>query len=106
MKYGARARGWTVPSRAEYDEWTRGARSIFAGSPEEVAERLISVGGLVRADRYAMQMDWSGVPHRLVMDAIELLGTEVMPLVHKELGTPETATPDTGTATASDTDAG
>ncbi|MER5266517.1 LLM class flavin-dependent oxidoreductase [Actinosynnema sp. NPDC002837] len=87
MKYGSRARGWPVPSRAEYDSWTRGARSIFAGSPAEVAERLISVGRLVNADRYAMQMDWSGVPHKLVMDAIELLGTEVMPLVHKELGT-------------------
>ncbi|WP_433274619.1 LLM class flavin-dependent oxidoreductase [Actinosynnema sp. CS-041913] len=86
MKYGARARGWTVPSRAEYDEWTRGARSIFAGSPDEVAERLITVGRLTGARRYAMHMDWSGVPHRLVMEAIELLGTEVMPLVHKELG--------------------
>ncbi len=86
MKYGARARGWPVPSRAEYDEWARGARSIFAGSPAEVAERLITVGRLVGADRYAMQMDWSGVPHRLVMEAIELLGTEVMPLVDEELG--------------------
>ncbi|WP_238018895.1 LLM class flavin-dependent oxidoreductase [Dactylosporangium sp. AC04546] len=81
MKYGAAARGWTVPTRAEYDEWARGAQSIFAGSPEEVAERLITVGKLVGADRYAMQMDWSGVPHRLVMESIELLGTEVLPLV-------------------------
>ncbi|MFC6089837.1 LLM class flavin-dependent oxidoreductase [Saccharothrix lopnurensis] len=88
MRYGARARGWSVPSRADYDAWTRDANSIFAGSPEEVAERLVSVGRLVGADRYAMQMDWSGVPHRLVMEAIELLGTEVMPLVEKELGTP------------------
>lgn len=86
MKYGARARGWSVPSRAEYDAWTAGARSIFAGSPQEVAERLISVGRLVGADRYAMQMDWSGVPHKLVMEAIELLGTEVLPLVRAELG--------------------
>lgn len=81
MKYGAAARGWAVPTRAEYDEWARGAQSIFAGSPEEVAERLITVGKLVGADRYAMQMDWSGVPHRLVMESIELLGTEVLPLV-------------------------
>ncbi|WP_309110818.1 LLM class flavin-dependent oxidoreductase [Saccharothrix sp.] len=86
MKYGARARGWTVPSRAEYDAWTAGAQSIFAGSPQEVAERLISVGRLVGADRYAMQMDWSGVPHKLVMESIELLGTEVLPLVRAELG--------------------
>jgi probable LLM family oxidoreductase len=84
MKYGARARGWAIPSRAEYDEATRDAVSIFAGSPEEVAERLITVGKLTDADRYAMQMDWSGVPHAHVMKAIELLGTEVLPLVRKE----------------------
>ena len=31
-------------------------------------------------------MDWSGVPHQLATEAIELLGTEVIPLTHKELG--------------------
>ncbi|MEV0677380.1 LLM class flavin-dependent oxidoreductase [Actinosynnema sp. NPDC050436] len=86
MKYGARARGWSVPSRADYDEWTRDARSIFAGSPAEVTERLITVGKLTGADRYAMHMDWSGVPHQRVMEAIELLGTEVLPAVRAELG--------------------
>ncbi|GAB2997691.1 LLM class flavin-dependent oxidoreductase [Amycolatopsis acidiphila] len=86
MKYGARARGWTVPTRAHYDEWTRDAQAIFAGSPREVADRIISVARLTGADRYAMQMDWSGVPHDKVMTAIELLGTEVLPQVRKELG--------------------
>ncbi|MGC7094636.1 LLM class flavin-dependent oxidoreductase [Amycolatopsis lurida] len=85
MKYGARARGWQVPTRGEYDEFARGAQSIFAGSPDEVAERLISVGRLVGANRYALQMDWAGVPHARVMTAIELLGTEVLPQVRKEL---------------------
>jgi probable LLM family oxidoreductase len=85
MKYGAKARGWAVPSRAEYDQAARGAVGIFAGSPQEIAERLISVGSLVGADRYAMQMDWAGVPHARVMRAIELLGTEVLPLVQREL---------------------
>jgi len=84
MKYGARARGWAVPSRAEYDGYTRDARALFVGSPEEIAQRLIEVGKLTGADRYAMQMDWSGVPHTDVMRAIELLGTEVLPLVRKE----------------------
>jgi probable LLM family oxidoreductase len=83
MKYGAKARGWPIPSRAEYDQAAHGAQSIFAGSPAEVAERLISVGTLVSADRYAMQMDWAGVPHAQVMTAIELLGTEVLPEVRR-----------------------
>ncbi|WP_026425991.1 LLM class flavin-dependent oxidoreductase [Actinokineospora inagensis] len=86
MKYGAQARGWTVPSRADYDAYTHNAQAIFAGSPDEVAERLITVGRLVGADRYAMQMDWSGVPHKDVMAAIELLGTEILPQVKAELG--------------------
>ncbi|MFD4191726.1 LLM class flavin-dependent oxidoreductase [Amycolatopsis thermoflava] len=86
MKYGARARGWAVPTRAEYDAYTAGASSLFTGSPNEVADRLITVGKLVGADRYAMQMDWSGVPQKHVMTAIELLGTEVLPQVQAEFG--------------------
>jgi alkanesulfonate monooxygenase SsuD/methylene tetrahydromethanopterin reductase-like flavin-dependent oxidoreductase (luciferase family) len=86
MKYGAQARGWAVPSRAHYDAWTTKARAIFAGSPDEVADRLITVGRLVGADRYGLQMDWAGVPHAAVMKAIELLGTEVLPQVRRELG--------------------
>jgi len=84
MKYGARARGWAIPTRAEYDSFTRDANALFVGSPNEVADRLIAVGKLTGAARYAMQMDWSGVPHTDVMRAIELLGTEVLPQVEKE----------------------
>jgi len=83
MKYGARARGWAIPSRAEYDEYTRGARSFFVGSPQEVADRLITVGNLpARAARAP-----DGLVRRAltdVMHAIELLGTEVLSLIRKE----------------------
>jgi probable LLM family oxidoreductase len=85
MKYGAKARGWSIPSRADYDRAAAGSQAIFAGSPNEIAERLISVGTLVGADRYAMQMDWAGVPHAQVMTAIELLGTQVLPQVQQAL---------------------
>lgn len=86
MEYGADARGWSVPSRGEYDHMARGASMIFTGSPEEVAERLIAVGTLTDADRYFMQMDWAAVPHHIVMKSIELLGTRVKPLVDQALG--------------------
>lgn len=85
MEYGAKARGWTVPSRADYDHYTTGARSLLVGSPAEIAERLIAIGAVVGADRYGLQLDWSGVPHAIVMHAIELLGTEVRPLVDAAL---------------------
>jgi probable LLM family oxidoreductase len=83
MEYGAQARGWSVPSRADYDHYTTGSKMLFAGSPAEIADRIITVGTLVDADRYALQFDWAGVPHPLVMKAIELFGTEVRPLVEQ-----------------------
>jgi probable LLM family oxidoreductase len=83
MKYGAAARGWSVPGRADYDHFTDGAQMIFAGSPQEIAERLISVGQLTNANRYALHMDWSGVPHAHVMKAIELIGSDVLPQVNE-----------------------
>jgi probable LLM family oxidoreductase len=88
MKYGAKARGWRIPSRDDYDRETEGARALFAGSPDEVAERIIEVGQLLGADRYAMQMDWSGVPQPLVLKAIELLGTRVLPQVQAAFAVP------------------
>jgi probable LLM family oxidoreductase len=84
MEYGATARGWAVPSRADYDHAALDARGLMTGDPEQIAERIITVGKLVGADRYGLQMDWAGVPHAKVMTAIELLGTEVRPLVEKE----------------------
>jgi probable LLM family oxidoreductase len=86
MKYGAKARGWSIPSRSDYDRAARGSQALLAGSPGEIAERLITVGRLVGADRYALQMDWAGVPQPVVLTAIELLGTEVLPQVQAELG--------------------
>jgi alkanesulfonate monooxygenase SsuD/methylene tetrahydromethanopterin reductase-like flavin-dependent oxidoreductase (luciferase family) len=86
MEDGAAARGWRVPSRSDYDRYTAGAGAVFAGSPAEVAERIITVGRLAGAQRYGLQMDWSGVPHPDVMRAIELLGTQVRPIVEAELG--------------------
>jgi probable LLM family oxidoreductase len=85
MEYGSRARGWSVPGKDEYDHFTDGAQMIFAGSPHEIAERLIQVGELTGADRYLMHMDWAGVPHEHVMRAIELMGSEVLPQVRAAL---------------------
>jgi len=86
MQYGAKARGWSVPSRADYDHMVQDAEMIFAGSADQIAERMISVGKLTNADRYFLQMDWAGVPHEHVMEAIELLGTRIKPQVDKAFG--------------------
>lgn len=82
----AAERGFTAPSRLGYDSQTARRGAIFAGSPNEVADKMIALHGHLAYDRHALQMDWSGLPHALVMRSIELLATDVMPQVRAAIG--------------------
>lgn len=82
----AAERGFTAPSRLGFDSQTARRGAIFAGSPNEVADKMIALHGHLDYDRHALQMDWSGLPHDLVMRSIELLATEVMPQVRAAIG--------------------
>lgn len=59
---------------------------VFAGSPDEVADRILHLHGLLGHTRQILQMDVGGMPHTTYLKAIELLGTEVLPQIRKELG--------------------
>ena len=56
------------------------------GNPEQVAEKIVRMHGHLAHDRQIFQLDLSSVPQETVLEAIELLGTEVLPLVQSELG--------------------
>jgi len=58
---------------------------VFAGGPDEVAERVVHLHGLLGHSRQILQMDVGGMPHATYLRAIELLGTEVLPRVRKAL---------------------
>jgi probable LLM family oxidoreductase len=79
-------RGFATPDRASFDAQAAPRGAIFAGSPNEVADRMIALHQHLDYDRHALQMDWSGVPQPLMMRSIELFATEVLPQVDKELG--------------------
>jgi probable LLM family oxidoreductase len=81
----AAERGFTAPSRLGYDTQTAKRGAIFAGSPNEVADKIVALHEHLGYDRHCLQMDWSGVPHALVMRSIELLATEVLPQVRAAL---------------------
>jgi alkanesulfonate monooxygenase SsuD/methylene tetrahydromethanopterin reductase-like flavin-dependent oxidoreductase (luciferase family) len=59
---------------------------VFAGSPDEVADRILHLHSLLGHTRQILQMDVGGMPHATYLKAIELLGTEVLPQLRKELG--------------------
>jgi alkanesulfonate monooxygenase SsuD/methylene tetrahydromethanopterin reductase-like flavin-dependent oxidoreductase (luciferase family) len=59
---------------------------VFAGGPNEVADRILHLHQLLGHDRQILQMDVGGMPHATYLKAIELLGAEVLPQIRKELG--------------------
>src|SRR6476469_2964288 len=79
-------RGWPPATRPGFDA-QRGPRgALLIGSPDEVVEKLLrhseALGGI---SRFTFQMNAASLPHAKLMKAIEVLGTEVAPLLRKEL---------------------
>jgi probable LLM family oxidoreductase len=79
-------RGFPAPTRESYEDMTGPRGAIFAGSPQEVADKIVAVHGHLGMDRIGLQMDWSGVPQPLMLESIELYATEVAPRVRRALG--------------------
>lgn len=53
----------------------------IVGSPESFAERLTYLSDLVGADLNLIKMDMGGVPREEYVEMVEILGTEVLPLL-------------------------
>jgi probable LLM family oxidoreductase len=80
-----RERGWAPLSREQYlaSHELRGAN--FVGSPDQIVEKILFQHGIFEHDRFLLQMSVGTLPHKDVMRAIELLGTEVAPKVREAL---------------------
>lgn len=75
-------RGWPPMTKARFDAQIGPEGALIVGSAEEVAEKILrhsdALGGI---SRLTFQMDTAEVPHEKWMQAIELIGTRVKPLV-------------------------
>jgi len=76
-------RGWPPVTRAHFDA-QRGAKgALLIGGPEEIAERILrhskALGGI---SRVTFQMDNAALSHEKLMQAIELIGTKIAPIVN------------------------
>jgi alkanesulfonate monooxygenase SsuD/methylene tetrahydromethanopterin reductase-like flavin-dependent oxidoreductase (luciferase family) len=58
---------------------------VFAGGPDEIADRILDLHDKLGHNRQILQMDVGGMPHADFLRSIELLGTEVLPRIHKNL---------------------
>ncbi|MDQ6745592.1 MAG: LLM class flavin-dependent oxidoreductase [Actinomycetota bacterium] len=80
-----RERGWPPSGRPEYEALRSSRGALAVGSPEQIAEKILFEHELFSHDRYLAQMSVGAVAHRDVLRSIELFGTEVVPLVRREL---------------------
>lgn len=80
-----RERGWGPMSREQF-EAMRGKRgSLLVGSPQEVIDKILYQFELFHNTRFLAQMSVGLVPHKQMMRSIELFGTQVAPVIRKEL---------------------
>lgn len=80
-----RERGWPPASRQRF-EAERGPRgALLVGSPQEVIDKILFEHELFRHDRFLLQLSVGTMPHRDMLRAIELLGTQVAPVVRRAL---------------------
>jgi alkanesulfonate monooxygenase SsuD/methylene tetrahydromethanopterin reductase-like flavin-dependent oxidoreductase (luciferase family) len=58
---------------------------VFAGGPDEIADRILHLRELLGHSRQILQMDVGGMPHATFLRGIELLATKVLPQIRKAL---------------------
>jgi probable LLM family oxidoreductase len=80
-----RERGWGPMTRSQFDALTGRDGALVVGSPEQVAEKILFQHEVFGHQRFLMQSSLGAAPHREVLRSIELLGTEVAPLVRAEV---------------------
>jgi probable LLM family oxidoreductase len=80
-----RERGWPPMERPQFEALREPRGSLLVGNPEQVAEKILFEHELFGHSRFLAQIAFGDLPHDRALRAIELLGTEVAPLVRGEL---------------------
>ncbi|MFW6694732.1 LLM class flavin-dependent oxidoreductase [Streptomyces sp. MAR4 CNX-425] len=76
-------------SRAAFDAQSSPAAGLLVGSPQELIDKLLTYHELYGLNRALIQMGFCGMPQKEHLEAIERLGTEVAPVVRREVAAQE-----------------
>src|SRR5947209_2420497 len=87
-----RERGWPPSGHEEYEALRSPRGAVAAGSPGQVAEKILFEHELFGNSRYIAQMSVGAVAHHDVLRSIELFGTRVAPVVREEVARREPVT--------------
>ena len=80
-----RERGWGPLERPTFDASRTLRGASFVGSPQEVIEKILFQHEIFKHRRFLVQFSVGTLPHKSIMRSIELFGTEVAPVVRREL---------------------
>ncbi|WP_413310227.1 LLM class flavin-dependent oxidoreductase [Bacillus sp. 1P10SD] len=84
-EYVNRQRGMgTRMSREHFDHMASPDTALFVGSPQQVVEKILQQYELFGHQRFLAQLDIGGQPFTNVAKGIELLATEIAPIVRRE----------------------
>jgi probable LLM family oxidoreductase len=78
-----RERGWTGMSRSDFEALRSLRGALAVGSPHQVVEKILYQHEIFKHQRFPGQMSVGSMPHREVLRAIELFGTEVAPAIRR-----------------------
>ena len=79
-----RERGWPPTTRQQFEALRTPRGALAVGSPQEVIDKLLFQYSLFGHQRTLLQFSVGTMPHREMLRAIELFGTEVAPVVRRE----------------------
>lgn len=81
-----RERGWPPTTREQFEASRTLRGALAVGSPQEVIDKIMYQYRIFRHDRFLAQFSVGTLPHDKMMQAIELLGTQVAPVIRRETG--------------------
>ncbi|HHH9386568.1 TPA: Atu2307/SP_0267 family LLM class monooxygenase [Pseudomonas aeruginosa] len=77
-----RERGWSPPTRAQFDDMTGPTGAFLIGSPDTVAAKMLRASEVLGGvSRITFQMSTASLETAAMKRSIELLGTQVAPIV-------------------------
>lgn len=76
------ARGRLLP-RDNFEAWAGPRGALFAGSPQEIVDKILWEHEILGHDRFLAQIGLGGLPFAETARSIELLATEVLPVVRR-----------------------
>lgn len=72
--------------RSTFDDWSDPGGGLLVGSPGQVVEKILTIHETLGTTRFMAQIGLGGLPFAETARSIELLATEIMPAVNRELG--------------------